>query len=76
MAALHLSQARQILDSGKRVDLKAVRKDGSILELHDAVSLRYDFKRGTRNMKVMGSKAIRCIHDVCIISINDCEVYI
>lgn len=42
----------------------------------DVVSLRYDYYRGTRTIKFIRSGQIRLIHDVCIIAIDDFEVFL
>ncbi len=76
MKAIHLSQARVILERGAPVSLSIVRKNGSILRAEDVVSLRFDIYRGTRQIKYIRSGQIRTIHDVCIIAIDDFEVFI
>ncbi|WP_290393359.1 MULTISPECIES: hypothetical protein [Muribaculaceae] len=74
---IHISQARKMLDSGQPVELTVVRlKDGSLIHYKNAVSLRYDYYKGTRNIKQLKSGQIRTIHDVCIIGIDDFEVYL
>lgn len=75
--AIHISQARKMLDSGRPVELKVVKlKNGSVVTFRDAVSLRYDFYKGTRTVKILASHQIRTIHDVCIIGIDDFEVFL
>lgn len=75
--AIHISQARKMLDSGQPVELTVVRlKDGSLIRYENAVSLRYDYYKGTRSIKMLKSGQIRTIHDVCIIGIDDYEVYL
>lgn len=76
MNSLHISQARKILDRGKPVDLRVVTSKGSILEAQNVVSLRYDFYGGTRTIKWLSSGEIRTIRDVCIIGLDDFEVYL
>lgn len=71
---IHLSVARKILNAGKPVDLLVWKANGEILRLNRAVSLRYDFETGCRNMKVTGSRAVRKVRDVCIFMINGEEV--
>ena len=76
MDAIHISQALAMLDSGKPVDLSVVKKDGTIFHPKEVVGLRYDHYKGTRQIKCIRSGEIRTIHDVCIIRINDFDVYL
>ena len=77
MKSIHISQARAMLDSGKPVDLHVVKlADGSLIHYKDVVSLRYDYYKGTRTIKILANHQKRTIHDVCIIGINDFEVYL
>lgn len=77
MNALHISQVRKMLDTGKPVDLRIVKlKDGSVYEAKDAVSLTYDYYKGTRTIKCLRSNRKMTIHDVCIIGANEYEVFI
>lgn len=71
---MHLSQAQRILNSGQPVDISVWKADGSVMSLRSAVSLRYDFYGGFRNMKVVGSGGIRRIRDCCIFMLNGEEV--
>lgn len=73
---IHISAVRNMLNSGKPLDLKVWKRDGSIMELKNTVSLRYDFYGGYRNVKVLSSGSIRKIRDICIFSVNGEEVYI
>lgn len=66
-----------MLDSGQPVSLTVVRlKDGSLIRYENAVSLRYDYYKGTRSIKMLKSGQIRTIHDVCIIGIDDFDVFL
>lgn len=76
MKSIHISQARKILDRGKPVSLRVVTSKGTVLEAENVVSLRYDFYGGTRSIKWLASGQIRTIRDVCIIGIDDFEVFI
>ena len=51
--AIHITTARKIIDSGDPIDLKVWKKDGSVMELHRCVGLRYNFRNGTRTIKVL-----------------------
>lgn len=72
---IHLSVARNILNSGKPVSISVWKADGSILHAESAVSMRYDFRAGTRNLKILSSGAVRRIRDVNIFLINGEEVF-
>lgn len=75
--AIHISQARGMLDEGKPAELRVVRlRDGKVATYKDAISLRYDYYKGTRTIKLPASHQIRTIHDVCIIGIDDLEVFL
>lgn len=76
MKSIHISTARKMLDSGDPLDMKVWAKDGKVLEFHRAVGLRYDFRRGTRQVKLLDSRQIRTIRDVLIFEINGMEVFI
>jgi len=74
---IHLSLARKMLDSGQPVSLTVVcLRDGSLINYENAVSLRYDYYKGTRSIKLLRSGQIRTLHDVCIIGIDDFDVYL
>lgn len=77
MTSIHISQARAMLDSGQPVDLVVVKlRDGSLIEYKNVVSLRYDYYKGTRSIKLLANHSVRTIHDVCILRINDFEVFL
>lgn len=65
-----------MLDSGKPVSLTYVKKNGQIMNVDNAVSLRYDYYAGTRTIKLLHNGRKRTIHDVCIIAIDDFEVFL
>ena len=52
--------------------LDTQRRD-SILD--HCISLKYDFYKGTRRMKLLDSNEIRQLRDVCIFEVNGIEVY-
>lgn len=72
----HISEARRIIDSGQTVNLKVWKKDGSVMELKECVGMRYNFRQGTRQIKVLASRQIRTIRDVFIFELNGKKVYI
>ncbi len=74
--AIHITTARKIIDSGDPIDLKVWKKDGSVMELRRCVGLRYNFRNGTRTIKVLASREIRTIHDVCIFEVNGLSVFL
>lgn len=75
-SAIHMSNARRILEQGKPVTLDIVKKDGSIMHAEEVVSLRFDYYTGLRTIKFIRSGQIRVIHDCCIISLNDLTVFL
>lgn len=74
--AIHISQALAMLNSGERVSLRVVSVKGKILSWEDVISLSFDRYKGTRSIKFVRSGQIRTIHDVCIIGIDDFDVYL
>ena len=74
--AIHISTMRRMLATGKPVTLRVWTSKGEIQTWRNAVSLRFDQHSGTRNVKLMESREIRRVGDVCIFEINDNEVYL
>lgn len=74
--AIHISQALAMLNRGERVSLRVVTVKGKIMLCEDVISLSFDRYKGTRSIKFMRSGQIRTIHDVCIIGIDDFDVYL
>lgn len=74
--AVHITTARAMLDRGEPVKLRYVKRNGSVIVMEQTVSLRYDFYKGTRTVKLLRSGEKRTIRDVCIIGINDMEVFL
>lgn len=75
-SAMHISRARVIMDSGQPFSLTYVKKNGAVFSSNDVVSLRYDFYTGLRTVKFLKSGEKRTIHDVCIIAIDNFEVFL
>lgn len=73
---IHITTARKMLDSGNPVDIQVFAKDGRVLRMNNCVSLRYDFRAGIRRIKLLDSRQIRTIRDVCLYTINDLEVFL
>ena len=65
-----------MLESGDPVDITFWTKDGELVTLLDVVGLRYNFRSGTHNIKVLASRQIRTIRDVCLYKINGLTVYL
>lgn len=76
MQSIHISQLRKMLDSPKPFTIKVWAGKGEVLTYENCVSLKYDFYRGTRRVKLMSSRQIRTVRDVCIFQFNDLEVYL
>lgn len=74
--AIHISAARKMLDYGQPVSLSYVKKNGQLMTVDNVVSLRYDFYTGMRTIKCLRNGQMRSIHDVCIIAINDFDVFL
>ena len=74
--SIHISQALAMLNHGTPVTLKVVTAKGKIMECENIISLTYDRYKGTRSIKWIRSGQIRTIHDVCIIGIDDFDVYL
>ena len=74
--AIHINQARAIIDAGKPVNICFWKKDGSIESWRDVVGLRYSRQSGTRTVKHMASREIRTVRDVCIFEVNGMEVFL
>lgn len=75
-SSVFIATARQMIDSGDPVDLTVLTKEGNVLRLQDCVGLKYDFRKGTRRVKLLRSHEIREIRDVLIMEINNMTVYI
>lgn len=74
--AIHLSQALAMLGNGERVSLRVVSVKGKLMEWNDVIALSFDRYKGTRSIKFLRSGEIRTIHDVCIVGIDDFDVYL
>lgn len=74
--SIHMSQALAMLNQGSVVSLDVITTKGKLMPAVDVVSLSYDRYKGTRTIKFIRSGQTRTIHDVCIIGINDFDVYL
>nr|DAY94271.1 MAG TPA: hypothetical protein [Caudoviricetes sp.] len=76
MRAIHINEARKILDSQDPVDLKVWEMStGEILEYTEVVCFSSYFRGGTRKLR-FPNKQIREVRDVCIFEINGLEVFL
>lgn len=76
MNAIHISTARKILQAPEPVNIKCWTKDGRILELTNAVPLRYNFYEGTQQFKILTSREIRTIRICLIFELNNNEIFL
>lgn len=65
-----------MLDRGTPVSLTVLKKNGSLMHADEVISLRYDYYKGTRRIKFLRSGQIRSIRDVCILRLNEYEVFL
>ena len=70
MNAIHISTARKILQAPEPVDIKCWTKSGAVLELTNAIPLRYNFYEGTQQFKILNSREIRTVRINLIFEIN------
>ena len=75
MQSIHISTLRKILDSPEPVDLRLWTRSGEIQQWTRCISLKYDFYKGTRRMKLLDSNEIWQLCDVCIFEVNGIVVY-
>ena len=74
--AIHISTLRKMLQAGDPMDISLWKSNGEILHYRNAVPLRYDVYKCTRRIKLLDSREIRTIRDVCIFEINGMEVFL
>lgn len=72
---IHITTLKRMLQSPEPVDIKLWTCSGEIQCWHRCISLRYDFYKGTRRMKLLDSNEIRQLRDVCVFEINGMEVF-
>ena len=75
MQSIHITTLRKILSSPEPIDIRLWTRSGEIQSWHRCISLRYDFYKGTRRMKLLDSNEIRQLRDACIFEVNGIEVY-
>ena len=74
--SIHISTLRRMLKAGDPVDIKLWTKSGEIQCWRNCIPLRYNFYQGTRQMKLLDSRQIRQVRDVCIFEINGIPVHL
>ena len=76
--AIHITTLKRMLQFPEPVDIKLWTRSGEIQCWHRCISLRYDFYKGTRRMKLLESNEIRQLRDVCVFEIKGwrylCEI--
>ena len=70
MNAIHINTMREILAHPEPVDISLFTAKGEVQHYRNCISLRYDFRNGTRRIKLLSSGQIRQVRDVCIFQIN------
>lgn len=74
--SIHISTLRKMLNAGDPIDIKLWTKSGEIQLWRNCIPLRFNFYKGTRQMKLLDSLQIRQVRDVCIFEINGLEVFL
>lgn len=65
-----------MIDSGNPVDLTLWTRSGAIESWHNCIGLRYSFRSGTHRIKLLDSRQIRTVRDVCIFQVNGLKVFL
>lgn len=76
MQSIHINTMREMLQHPEPVDLLIVTSKGELQHYQNCISLRYNFRAGTRRVKLLASGQIRQVRDVCILQINGMEVFL
>lgn len=76
MNAIHINTMREMLAHPEPVDISLFTSKGEVQHYKNCISLRYDFRTGTRRIKLLSSGQIRQVRDVCIFQINGMEVFL
>lgn len=76
MTSIHISTARNMLNSGDMFDILLFTSKGELQLWRNAYSISYDAKNGTRRVKLADSRQIRQLRDVLIIAINNITIYL
>ena len=75
MQSIHITTLRKILYSPEPIDIRLYTRSGEIQSWHRCISLRYDFYKSTRRMKLLDSNEIWQLRDVCIFEVNGLPVF-
>ena len=65
-SSIHISTLKKMLQSSDPVYIKLWTHCGEIQCWNRCVSLRYDFYKETRRMKLLDSNEIQQLRDVCV----------
>lgn len=77
MRAIHINDARKILDSRQPCDLKVWKlSTGDIIEYKGVRCVSSFFRGGTRKVLLPASGLLREFRDVTLFEINGMEVYL
>lgn len=76
MQSIHINTMREMLQHPEPVDLAVVTSKGEVQRYENCISLRWDFRKGTRRIKLLKSGQIRQVRDVCVLEINGMEVFL
>ena len=76
MNAIHINTMREMLQHPEPVDISLFTAKGAVQHYNNCISLRYNFRAGTRTIKLLTSGQIRQVRDVCIFQINGMEVFL
>ena len=71
-----MAQTDEVLLEVKDLAISFFNKSGEIQEWKNCIPLRYNFYKGTRQIKLLNSGQIRQLRDVCVFMINDMEVHL
>lgn len=73
---IHFNTLREMLKMPEPVNVTVVTRSGEVQQWNNVVSLKYKRYSGTRRMKFLESGQIRQVRDVCIVAVNNMEVYL
>ncbi len=65
-SSIHISTLKKMLQSPAPVNIKLWTHGGEIQCWNRCVSLRYDFYKETRRIKLLDSNEIQQLRDVCV----------
>lgn len=74
--SIHISVARAMIDSGNPVDISLWTSKGEAQTWRGCVGMSFSRHWGTRQVKMLRSREIRTLRDVCIFAVNGLEVFI